>query len=175
MRNRAFFLDRDGVLNKAYKRPPNKPEELKMISGVGEAIARLNSLGYRVFVVTNQGGVGLGYMTHADLDAIHDKLAAHVEAAGGQIDEIRACTHKPKAGCSCRKPKPGMLLELAEKYDIDLTESYMVGDRVMDIEAGKRAGTKTIFVGKTEAAPPEADMVSPSLIEAVVELFGKSE
>lgn len=175
MKNRAFFLDRDGVLNKAYKRPPNKLEELEVISGVGAAVKRLNQLGYRVFVVTNQGGVGLGYMSHADLDAIHAKLAAHIAAAGGHIDQFKACTHKPRSGCSCRKPKPGMLLELAEQYNVDLGESFMVGDREMDIEAGKRAGTKTIFIGSADSAPPDADLVSPSLLQAVTDLFGVSE
>lgn len=177
MKKRAFFLDRDGVLNhsishRGKERPPNNPEELRMIDGAGQAVRRLNQLGYYVFVVTNQGGVGLGFMSQADLDRIHAKLIDQVRSCGGVIDQIKVCTHKPKAGCTCRKPKPGMLLELAEEYSLDLSESYMVGDRSIDIEAGKQAGTKTVFIGSASDAPPDVDLVSSSLAEAVEQLFG---
>ncbi|HHX02436.1 MAG TPA: HAD family hydrolase [Firmicutes bacterium] len=177
LKKRAFFLDRDGVLNhsiahRGRQRPPNKPDELRFIDGVGPAIRRLNRLGFYVFVVTNQGGVGLGYMSLSDLDQIHAKLVDHVQRSGGVIHQIKVCTHKPKADCECRKPKPGMLLELAAEYDLDLSESYMVGDRSIDIEAGKRAGTKTIFIGSEVEAPPDVDLVSPSLAQAVEVLFG---
>jgi D-glycero-D-manno-heptose 1,7-bisphosphate phosphatase len=146
-----------------------------MIDGVGQAIRCLNQQGYFVFVVTNQGGVGLGLMSQADLDRIHEKLVSHVRRCGGVIHQIKVCTHKPKAGCACRKPKPGMLLELAEEYDLDLGESYMVGDRSIDIEAGKNAGTKTIFIGSSAEAPPDVDLVSQSLAKAVELLFGLEE
>lgn len=178
LKKRAFFLDRDGVVNhsishRGRQRPPNRPEELRLIDGVGDAIKRLNQLGYYVFVVTNQGGVGLGFMSESDLDQIHEELVGQVRCQGGVIDQIKACTHRPKAGCDCRKPKPGMLLELAAEYDLDLSESYMVGDRSMDIEAGKRAGTKTIFIGPPAEAPPDVDLASLSLVQAVEILFAK--
>ncbi len=171
MKQRAFFLDRDGVLNFAAKGPPNSPQELVMIPGVGEAIKILNNLGYRIFVVTNQGGVGLGYFTQRDLDSIHRRLEEEIATKGGQIDEIIACTHKPFFGCSCRKPKPGMLTTLAKKYGIDLTNSYMVGDRDIDIQAGQAAGTKTIFIGQANQAPVGVHIISPSLLSAVTKLF----
>jgi len=168
----AFFLDRDGVLNYSGKRPPNCPDELRLIAGVGWAIKRLNELGFYVFVVTNQGGVGLGYMSAADLEAIHSKLKAEIAQAGGYIDDIMACTHAPHSGCKCRKPQPGMILALAKKHGIDLNGSYTVGDRWMDIAAGKNAGTKTIFIGEPSQVPDKVDLVSSSLAAAVATLFG---
>lgn len=167
----AFFLDRDGVLNFADKRPPNTPQELQLLPQVASAIKKIREMGYLVFVVTNQGGVGLGYMTEQQLTDIHVKLLKEIEKDGGKIDEIKVCIHKPHTGCACRKPKPGMLLELADKYDIDLTHSYMVGDRDVDILAGQAAGTKTVFIGPKSAVPENVDLVAPSLIEAVERLF----
>lgn len=171
-KKKAVFLDRDGVINQSYKlphgggRPPNNASELSLFSGVPEAIRRLNEGGFLVFVTTNQGGVGLGYMTEADLAGIHAKLEAEVQAAGGKFTEIMACTHKPKAGCSCRKPLPGMLTTLAAKHNVDLAQSYMVGDRDMDIAAGQAAGTTTILIQSAEKTKLEADYVCSSLLEA---------
>ena len=166
MQKRAVFLDRDGVINRSDGKPPNTPEELVLLPKVSEAISRLNAAGFLVFVVTNQGGVGLGYMTKKSLDRIHEKLLQEVKEGGGRIDEIKACTHRPRAGCSCRKPKPGMILDLAAKYDIDLAKSYMVGDRDSAIEAGRAAGIKTIFIGNRAEAPEEADFTDPDLFSA---------
>ncbi|HPQ10888.1 MAG TPA: HAD-IIIA family hydrolase, partial [Bacillota bacterium] len=87
-------------------------------------------------------------------------------ALNPRFDEIKASTHRPRAGCSCRKPKPGMILDLAAKYDIDLAKSYMVGDRDSDIEAGRAAGIKTIFIGNRAEAPEEADFTAPDLFSA---------
>lgn len=166
-KKRAVFLDRDGVINKAYGfRPPNNPDELVVFKGVPEAIRNFNEAGLLVFVVTNQGGVGLGYMTPAELDEIHDRLREKVAEGGGEFTEIRACIHKPKEGCSCRKPKPGMLLDLAEKYNVDLSQSFMVGDRDMDIQAGKAAGTTTILIKSKEKTKEQADYTCPNLLAA---------
>lgn len=177
-RRKAVFLDRDGVLNKSYGfRPPNNPEELVILPGVPEAIRRLNDAGYLAFVVTNQGGVGLGYTTQAELDAIHEKLAQEVAAGGGKFTEIAACTHKPKEGCACRKPKPGLILGLAEKYNIDLAASYMIGDRDMDIQAGRAAGTRTILIKSREKTTEQADYTCRSLLAAsklIIELDSPS-
>lgn len=170
--NKAFFLDRDGVLNIFDKIPPNKPEELQLFPGAAKAVAMLKQAGYHVFVVTNQGGVGLGYLSEANLEAVHQKLRDEIEDQGGYFDEIRACTHKPRAGCACRKPKPGMILDLASKFKIDLPNSYMVGDRDMDIQAGIAAGTRTVFIGSSSDAPAGVDLVSPSLVSAVDNILG---
>lgn len=145
---KAIFFDRDGVLNEC--RGPrvnfaNSPHQLYLNQGVAEDIAELRAMGYKVFVVTNQGGVGLGHMTKETLDQIHDKLKSMIP-----VDDIEACTHAPRNGCNCRKPKPGMILSLSEKHNIDLSQSWMVGDMDTDIQAGKAAGCQTYLVKGNE-------------------------
>lgn len=148
--NRAVFLDRDGVINEVLSdrvKFVNKPDEFYLLKGVGEAIKLLNEADYRVFVVTNQGGIGLGFMSAEDLDGIHERMYEDLIAFGATIDDLMYCPHQPNEGCSCRKPHPKMIVELAKKHKIDLPNSYMVGDRDPDIRAGAYAGTKTVFVG----------------------------
>jgi len=172
---RAVFLDRDGVINEvlsARVKFVNTPEQFYLLSGVGEAIKQLNDLGWKVFVVTNQGGIGLRYMTHSDLEAIHQKMEQDLAAYEAKIDAIAYCPHRPKAGCPCRKPKPNMILDLAKKHHIDLTESYMVGDRAPDIEAGKQAGVQTVLVGHREQ-PIKADLTFSNLLDFVNALANK--
>lgn len=171
MGRKAFFLDRDGVLNAAGH--VNHPKELIMLPQAAEAVKRLCDADYAVFVVTNQGGVGQGHMTQKDLDAVHEKLLAHIGKAGGQVMEIRACTHKPHARCYCRKPKPGMLKDLILKYDIDPISSVMVGDRDTDVRAGRKAGLSTVLIGAKPGADAKPDWVFPSLWEAVDYLLSK--
>lgn len=167
MGRKAVFLDRDGVINPSLgKRPPNSVEEFRVFPYVGEAIRNLNEAGYLVFVVTNQGGVGLGHMTAETLGEIHGHLTKVLEEDEAYLTEIRACTHRPKEGCACRKPAPGMILDLAQTYEVDVQESYMVGDRDVDMFAGKRAHTKTIFVG-SHTEEVEADFQCRDLKDAV--------
>lgn len=147
--NKAVFLDRDGVINEVKServRFVNKPEQFYFLEGVPEAIKQLNDRGFDIFVVTNQGGVGLGYMSEKVLEQIHQKMVDELKEHGAIIKDVRACIHKPHANCECRKPKPGMLLELIEKYNIDVKQSYMIGDREPDIEAGNAAGMKSLMV-----------------------------
>lgn len=149
----GIFLDRDGVINEVLTERVkfvNKPADFYLLEGVGEAIKLFNDAGYKVFVVTNQGGVGLGFMDESDLLAVHQKMAEDLGKSGAVIDEVVYCPHKPSAGCACRKPKPTMILDLAEKHDIDLARSYMIGDRAADIAAGKEAGVMTILIGERE-------------------------
>src|SRR5690625_2103429 len=147
---KAIFLDRDGVINEVLTKRvkfDNEPEDLFLLQGVGEAIHLFNASNLPVFVVTNQGGIGLGYMTEGQLHNIHDNMQEDLSAFDAHIQDIAYCPHKPQAKCRCRKPSPQMIVDLAKTYHISLAESYMIGDRSPDIEAGKRAGTKTIFVG----------------------------
>ena len=165
---KAIFLDRDGVINEVLSdrvKFVNKPEQFYLLPGVGEAIRLFNEHHLPVFVVTNQGGIGLGYMKETQLLAIHDQMEKELKQFGAKIEDIAYCPHKPKANCPCRKPKPKMILDLAEKHGLSLSDSYMIGDREPDIEAGKAAGTKTILVGnrKEEA---DADHYFPNLLEA---------
>lgn len=162
----AVFLDRDGVINEVLTRRVkfvNKPGDLYFLPGVSEAIKKLNMHFDYIFVVTNQGGVGLGFMKEAQLISIHDHMIAVLKKKGATIHEAVYCAHKPKSGCSCRKPHSKLIEDLAEKYSVDLTKSYMVGDTDTDIMAGKKAGTKAVFIGKYD---PLADASFPDLLGA---------
>ncbi|WP_010097876.1 D-glycero-alpha-D-manno-heptose-1,7-bisphosphate 7-phosphatase [Ornithinibacillus scapharcae] len=171
----GIFLDRDGVINEVLTKRVkfvNKPSDFYLLSGVGEAIKLLNDLDYKVFVVTNQGGIGLGYMKEAALEKVHQKMRDDLAKYGANIVDIAYCPHKPKEGCLCRKPRPQMLYNLAEKHQIDLKKSYMVGDRDPDIEAGREAGSKTVLVGTRENTSAEADYRFPDLLAFAEWLVG---
>ena len=149
----AVFLDRDGVINEVLSHRVkfvNKPEDFHLLPGAGEAIHLINEAGYPVFVVTNQGGIGLGYMKETSLEAVHRKMEADLALYDAVITDIAYCPHRPDAGCACRKPKGKMLEDLAAKYKIDLKASYMAGDREPDIYAGKKAGTTTVLIGNNK-------------------------
>jgi len=163
---KAVFLDRDGVINEVLTdrvKFVNEPHELYFLPGAPEGIKKLNAYFDFIFVVTNQGGVGLGFMKESQLHAIHDHMIAELKKEGAIIHDVAFCPHKPKAGCACRKPNSRLILNLAKKYNIDLSNSYMVGDTDTDIIAGKKAGTKGVFLGESD---PLADAVFPDLISA---------
>lgn len=162
----GIFLDRDGVINEVLSdrvKFVNKPTDFYLLNGVGEAIKLLNDAHFNVFIVTNQGGVGLGYIKKSTLEAVHEKMKEDLAKLGAQMTDIAYCPHKPQEGCRCRKPEPEMLRQLAKKHRIDLKKSYMVGDRKPDIEAGKKSGTKTVLVGDRNEKV-EADFYFPNLI-----------
>ncbi|MGR9635260.1 D-glycero-alpha-D-manno-heptose-1,7-bisphosphate 7-phosphatase [Bacillus cereus] len=171
MKNKAIFLDRDGVLNECMTdkvKFVNKPNDLYLIPGTAKAIRIFKEKGYKVYVVTNQGGIGLGYMSVDVLNQIHEKLKEEIiaEEPLAIIDEISTCIHKPKENCICRKPEPGLIIDLANKYDIDLSKSYMIGDRETDIEAGQKAGTRTVLISENQKEiETKADNVSSNLLE----------
>jgi len=162
----AVFLDRDGVINEnAFV---NDPNDLVLIPGAADAIARLNRASLPVVVVTNQGGIAMGYLTEETLGAIHDRLKQLLAVAGAFVDAIYYCPHIANAqlpayrvDCRCRKPGTGMLEEAREDLGIDLSKSVLVGDSTSDILAGIRAGCRTILVetgfggkdGKVSAVP----------------------
>lgn len=159
---KAVFLDRDGVINDNTIHV-NQPGDLTFYPWTAASIRRLKEAGYLVFVVTNQGGIEMGYFTTGDLDAIHAHLEELLCAEGTQVDEIAYCPHF-RHPCECRKPQPGMLLRLAEKHHVDLAASWMVGDFETDIEAGRAAGCRTIKIGQNV---PQADHYCENLSEAV--------
>ena len=168
-KRRAVFLDRDGVINRAFVRegkpfPPPTPQELEILPDVPKALQDLKSQGYELLVVTNQPDVGRGKQSREALDAIHQALSARLP-----LDDILVCCHTDQDKCDCRKPMPGMLLEAARKHNIDLSASFMVGDRWRDIEAGYNAGCKTILIdyGYSERPPDRVpDLRVGSLREA---------
>lgn len=167
-RCRAVFLDRDGVINRAVVRegrpyPPESVDALELLPGVAEALKRLHDAGYRLVVVTNQPDIARGTQDRAVLDQMHAKIAAALP-----VDEFCVCAHDDRDRCDCRKPKPGLLRQAAEAADIDLGASFMVGDRWRDIEAGRAAGCRTIFIDYhyTERRPHAPDVTVRSLVEA---------
>ncbi|MDQ6421695.1 HAD family hydrolase [Paenibacillus sp. LHD-117] len=166
---KAFILDRDGVINKGGN--INRKAEFVLLPGVTEAIKSLNDMGFEVFVASNQGGVGLGHMTKSALKSINGYMVTLIREGGGDIREARYCTHKPHAGCSCRKPKPGMLNALIEKYGIDRSQSFMVGDRDTDVTAGKNAHVRTVFLGKSIPSGARPDYHFDDLPSAVAGLL----
>jgi D-glycero-D-manno-heptose 1,7-bisphosphate phosphatase len=167
--NKAAFLDRDGVIN---QRPAGRYitrwEEIRFLPGVVDAIALLKRAGFRVIVVSNQRCVAKGLVTTATLEAMHWRMCESLASAGAKIDAVYYCPHEEYPPCGCRKPQPGMLLEAARANSIDLTESWMIGDSESDVEAGRRAGCKTVrLIAPGEAALGQADLVASSLLEAI--------
>jgi D-glycero-D-manno-heptose 1,7-bisphosphate phosphatase len=114
------------------------------------AFIALAKAGIPTFVVTNQGGVGRGFLTPRSLEDIHNRMAALIRDAGGRLDSIIHCPHAPSAGCLCRKPRPGMLYTLADRFSVQLEASTFIGDNVTDLEAGSAAGCATVLVGTGE-------------------------
>ena len=146
MRGRAAFLDRDGVLNRAIvidgkPHPPGRIEELEILTGVDDACRDLHSAGFLLVMVTNQPDVARGRQNRATVEVINEILS---ERLG--LDAVKVCYHDDDENCNCRKPKPGLLSEAAREMNIDLSGSFMIGDRWKDIEAGRRAGCKTVLV-----------------------------
>ena len=172
----AVFLDRDGVLNRTYvhggtPHPPRSAETLEILPNVALGLRALRARGFPLVVVTNQPDVGRGATTRSEVERIHERLKRELD-----LDAVFACFHDDAAGCECRKPRPGLLLRAAADLGLDLSTSYMVGDRRSDIEAGRSAGCRTFFVdcgyrespprGYRERAPVDYDYRVASLFEA---------
>ena len=167
---RAVFLDRDGVINRALERelrpyPPTNLDEFEIFSEVPSACARLKAAGFLLVVATNQPDVGRGTMNQKIVEEIHQYVLAHLP-----IDRIEVCYHSGRglSDCDCRKPRPGMLLKAARELDIDLGQSWMVGDRWRDVDCGQAAGCKTIFIdrGYAEELKEKPDFSVSDLGEA---------
>ena len=174
---KLIILDRDGVINYDSEQFIKSPDEWEPIPGSLEAIARLSQADYHVVVATNQSGVGRGLFDMQMLNAIHDKMLKSVVHAGGRIDAIFFCPHTTAANCNCRKPKSGMIDEIATRYNTDLKDVPAVGDSLRDLEAVARLGAQPILVrtGKGEktlakGGLPEGTQVYADLAEAVAAL-----
>jgi mannose-1-phosphate guanylyltransferase/phosphomannomutase len=150
-RRRAVFVDRDGVLIRDVDHLTST-SQLEILPGVPEALRRLHGAGWAIVVVTNQSVVARGWLTEEALREIHRELALRLAARGAALDAIYHCPHHPEGSCDCRKPKPGMLLRAAADLGIDLAASVMVGDAPSDVEAGRRAGCRTVLIRDTAAA-----------------------
>ena len=143
---KLVILDRDGTINEDSDNYIKSVAEWRPIEGSLEAIARLVQAGYRVVVATNQAGIARGLFDTAALIAIHDTLQHAAAQAGGRIDAFFFCPHAADSACECRKPKPGMLLEIARRFNVSLSDVYMVGDALRDLEAAAAAGAKPVLV-----------------------------
>jgi D-glycero-D-manno-heptose 1,7-bisphosphate phosphatase len=167
---RAVFLDRDGVLNRAVVRegkpyPPASVDELEILPDVPEALAALKAEGFLLLVVTNQPDVARGTQQRSVVESIHQALRVSLP-----IDDFFVCYHDDRNACLCRKPKPGLLLQAAAQYGLDLSACYLIGDRWRDIEAGQAAGCATIWIDrgyaeKGPSQPPGAHV--KSCLEAI--------
>ena len=149
---KVIFLDRDGTINveKSYL---HKWEDFEFEKNAIEGLKELKNLGYEFIVVTNQSGIGRGYYTEEDLVTLNNQMTEKLKEFGIEILECFYCPHHPEKGigkykvdCNCRKPNPGMLLEGIKKYNVDIENSFMIGDKKGDLEAGKKAGLKSILV-----------------------------
>ncbi|MBV9207110.1 MAG: HAD family hydrolase [Actinobacteria bacterium] len=164
----AVFLDRDGVLNEAFVRdgvpvPPRSLAEFRILPGVAGACAELRRAGFVLVVVTNQPDVARGRQTRAEVDRMHERLRSLVP-----LDEVCVCPHDDCDACACRKPRPGLLLDAAERLNLDLARSACVGDRWRDIEAALRAGVTAIHIERHygEPAPAGAHVTVADLPQA---------
>lgn len=185
---RAVFLDRDGVINEMHLDPehgtidsPTNPDQFKLLPGANDGIKMLNEIGFIVIVVSNQPGVAKGKLTNNLLKEITAKMVSELAKEGAHVDAVLYCLHHPEAileeyrvECECRKPKAGLLLQASERYAIDLKSSFMIGDGITDIETGKAAGCRTIWLGQWKCEHCELidgrdcnpDFVSSNLLEA---------
>ena len=175
---KVIFLDRDGTINieKSYL---HKWEDFEFEKNAIEGLKELKNLGYEFIVVTNQSGIGRGYYTEEDLVTLNNQMTEKLKAFGIEILECFYCPHHPEKGigkykvdCNCRKPNPGMLLEGIKKYNVDIENSFMIGDKKGDLEAGKKAGLKSILVltgygKKIEEEVKENYLIAKDLLEVV--------
>jgi D-glycero-D-manno-heptose 1,7-bisphosphate phosphatase len=178
---KLIILDRDGVINFDSDRFIKSPDEWKPIPGSLEAVARLNQAGYRVVIATNQSGIGRGLFDMAALNAIHDKLYRALAQVGGRIDALFYCPHAADLNCPCRKPRPGMLEEIARRFNTDLAGVPVIGDAMRDLEAAVAVGAQPVLVltGKGQRTQeagglPEGTLIFKDLAEVARQVIQSS-
>lgn len=154
---RAIFFDRDGTIiyDLGY---PRDPGQVQLLPGIGEALFQLQRQGFRLVLVSNQSGVGRGWLSQKDVEQVHRRVMACLAEHGVCLDGAYYCFHAPWEECDCRKPSPGLLLRAAEELGIDLPLSFMIGDKRTDIEAGRRAGCRTVLL----LANPSPSLLGPA-------------
>lgn len=157
---RAVFLDRDGTLidDVGYIRDP---ADVRVLAGCASSLAELRAVGFRLIVVSNQSGIGRGLIEPEQARLVEEEVALQLRSQGVRVDAAYFCPHAPDAGCTCRKPLPGMLYDAARDLDIDLHRSWVVGDRPTDVMAGRQAGCRTALLGTDDAASVGATVCAP--------------
>ena len=179
---KAVFLDRDGTLVREVEFLSRR-EDMELLPGVAYALARLGKAGYLRLIVSNQSGVARGYFDGATQEQLNDALRADLQEQGADVEGVAFCPHHPdySGPCACRKPEPGLLLELSERLGVDLAASWMVGDKVSDVGAGRNAGCRTVLVRTGYGSEEEiklaerglrADLVVDDLKTFVAKLLG---
>ena len=157
---KAIFLDRDGVINQERKDYVKKIDEFKILDKIADAINIIKSHGFLVIIITNQSAINRKLLSVETLNKIHEKLQSYLERYDTSFDGVYFCPHTPSENCECRKPKPGLILQAVIDFQIDLSESYMIGNSETDIHAARNAGCKGILLKKDQ-----------TLLEVVVGLF----
>ncbi len=165
---KVIFLDRDGVINKypGDRFYVTSPKKFKFLPGAKSAIAQLSKAGFKIFIASNQAGVGRGIYAKRTLEAITAKMLFEIERAGGKIDKVFYCIHRKDAGCLCRKPKPGLLKKAAKEFKFNLKNSCFIGDTIRDVITAEVAGCKSILVlsGKEKLANQKNWEAKPDFI-----------
>jgi D-glycero-D-manno-heptose 1,7-bisphosphate phosphatase len=168
MGRRAVFLDRDGTVieDAGYL---SDPADVRLLSGAAEALRALQADGFLIVLVSNQSGIGRGWTTTEQADAVHRRVVEVLAAEGVTLDDVRYCPHAPDEGCACRKPLPGLLLDSARALDIDLAGSAMIGNTEADVGAGRAAGARTIAFGADAAGLDAEDAATdwPMALERI--------
>lgn len=166
---KAVFLDRDGTIARDVPYC-STPDDFNLLPTAAEAIRLLNKSNFKVVVITNQSGIGRGYFTEETLSRIHEKMEHELKQQGARVDAIYYCPHHPDDGCDCRKPKTALFRQAAEELDINIGNSYVVGDMPGDIDAGKALGCRTVLVttgpGKRDGISNPPDYIARDLLEA---------
>lgn len=168
MKKKSVFLDRDGtlILDKGYV---GKIKDVELISDVPKALKKLKELGFLLIVISNQSGVRRGYFTQKEVEDVNHRINQLLQPEGVQVERFYICPHLPDEGCCCRKPSTSMVMAAAKFYDIDLSSSYLVGDKSIDIQTGLAAGCKTVWVKTSEHVLDKGvkpDFKAKNLLEA---------
>lgn len=145
MKNKAVFIDRDGTINVDVRYLAD-PDEFEMYPDVSDGAKKLKYNGFKIIVITNQSGIARGYFTEEQLSAIHERMKQEFQKFNVVLDGIYYCPHHPDDNCHCRKPDTGLFEEAIKDHDIDIRKSYMLGDKILDIGAGKKIGVRTVLI-----------------------------
>ncbi len=170
---RAVLLDRDGTLveDPGYL---SRPEQLVWKEGAADALKRLSEAGFLLIVITNQSGIGRGLFSKTDMEQVHQRLQGDLAKAGVTLKAIYHCPHRPEEACACRKPGTGLLLQAGSEHGLDLSKSWMVGDKCSDIEAGRMANMRTALVYSKASCRPAPHVIAPTLTAAAEAILSES-
>ncbi len=145
MKHKAVFVDRDGTIN-VDVHYLDDPDKFEMYPGVGEGVKKLKDSGFKIIIITNQSGIARGYFTEKQLSDVHERMKKEFQEFYVMLDGIYYCPHHPDDNCNCRKPRTGLFEKAIDEHNIDISKSYMIGDKALDINAGKKIGTVTILI-----------------------------